>query len=230
MWDSLRDEFESTGRLWVRKSLSDTSIAAFDMVADLGAKVGKRLRPGPVLANGLSNTGELSKILSKLAPSQPSSLVPVRVIAFNKTQDNNWGVPWHQDRVIAVAERHDVVGFGNWSQKSGLWHCEPPVEILDQMFFVRIHLDDADKENGVMRIAVGSHQKGVVPVSCTDEVVKSCVIEDCVAMRGDILILKMLMLHSSLPSKVSIPRRVLRVDYAPSRLLPKPLEWTAIGS
>jgi hypothetical protein len=26
---------------------------------------------------------------------------PVRAILFDKTADNNWGVPWHQDRTIA---------------------------------------------------------------------------------------------------------------------------------
>ena len=30
---------------------------------------------------------------------------PVRVIAFNKTEGNNWTLPWHQDRVVALRER-----------------------------------------------------------------------------------------------------------------------------
>lgn len=43
------------------------------------------------------------------------NLRPTRVVTFDKSETANWGVPWHQDRVIAVQERHDVDGFENWS-------------------------------------------------------------------------------------------------------------------
>lgn len=87
---------------------------------------------------------------------------PVRVVVFDKTPQQNWGVPWHQDRVIAVKARHDVPGYHNWSQKCGVWHCEAPSAVLGQMLFLRLHLDPTDAGNGAMEIALGSHRAGAV--------------------------------------------------------------------
>jgi len=152
-------------------------------------------------------------------------LIPVRVVAFNKTGDSNWGVPWHQDRVIAVTERHENPAFKNWSRKNGVWYCEPPAEILNQMFFVRVHLDDNTPENGGMKISLGSHKRGVVPAAEAQKIAEGFPFENCNASRGDVLVLKMLTLHASSPSTLSSPRRAFRIDYAPADLLPAPLAW-----
>lgn len=82
------------------------------------------------------------------------------VVSFDKNEIANWGLPWHQDRVIAVAQKHDVPGFENWSEKRGQWHCEAPVGILNEMLFVRVRLDNQSAENGAMEIAPGSHRYG----------------------------------------------------------------------
>ncbi|MBV1867049.1 MAG: phytanoyl-CoA dioxygenase family protein [Marinosulfonomonas sp.] len=149
---------------------------------------------------------------------------PVRIISFNKSETTNWGVPWHQDRVIAVKQQHDIHGFGNWTRKSGIWHCEPPQESLDRMLFVRLHLDDTDATNGAMRVAVGSHRTGIILSAESEAAANRFPLEICDAKRGDIMILKMLTLHSSKPSKVTTQRRVLRIDFA-SFDLPEPLKW-----
>jgi len=88
-------------------------------------------------------------------------------------------VPWHQDRVIAVHDRQEVTGFKNWSQKSGIWHCEPPREILDQMIFVRVHLDDTLSENGAMEIALGSNKAGIVAANKAAHVAAQYPLEIC---------------------------------------------------
>lgn len=41
----------------------------------------------------------------------------VRILLFNKTQNQNWFVPWHQDRTIAVQQRHEMPGYLNWTRK-----------------------------------------------------------------------------------------------------------------
>jgi hypothetical protein len=64
---------------------------------------------------------------------------------------------WHQDRAIAVRDRVDVPGFGPWSVKAGLVHVEPPVDILERMLAVRLHLDDCGEDNGPLRVLPGSH-------------------------------------------------------------------------
>ncbi|MCB1356851.1 MAG: phytanoyl-CoA dioxygenase family protein [Maritimibacter sp.] len=168
----------------------------------------------------MSADGALLRAVRRLAPEA----VPVRIVAFNKSESANWGVPWHQDRVIAVAGRAEVAGYRNWTRKSGTWHCEPPLSALDDMLFVRVHLDDTDGSNGAMQIAVGSHAGGIVLSATAEQVANTYPVETCDAKRGDVLILKMLTLHASSPARVQSGRRVLRIDFA-SRDLPAPLSW-----
>mgnify|MGYP000002586514 FL=1 len=217
---SLKDEFEKCGRVWLRNAVSNEDLALFDRATDASAKAGQRLDMSMALREALSEDSTLVSAVRLLAPRT----FPVRIVAFNKSESANWGVPWHQDRVIAVAERADVAGYVNWTNKSGIWHCEPPESILDEMLFVRVHLDDTDQTNGAMEIAVGSHAEGVVEFARANTAASSYPIETCSAKRGDVLILKMLTLHASKPAKVKSGRRVLRIDFSPSHL-PSPLAW-----
>ena len=182
-----------------------------DQACALDEKAGARL--------GLEG---LVRPLSKLASLL--SAKPVRIVAFNKNKDANWGVPWHQDRVIAVKARHEVEGFSNWSQKAGAWHCEPPLPILKRILFVRVHLDDTDADSGAMEIARGSHKEGMVGAADAAEIAGRYPVEQCIAKRGDVLVLKMLTLHRSTPAKIPTSRREVRIDFAGFDL-PKPLAW-----
>ena len=215
------DELETTGRLWLRGCLNERQMAPFDRGFGAKGRPGARLDAGATAPGMLGPATPLTRRISQILVGAQ----PVSVVAFDKTPDSNWGVPWHQDRVIAVAQRHDLPGFGNWSRKAGIWHCEPPANILDQMLFVRVHLDDTDSDNGAMEIALGSHRKGLVPADQAQDTAEALPTEVCLAKRGDVLILKMLVLHRSLPSKRPSSRRTIRVDYA-AQPLPPPLSWT----
>lgn len=125
-----------------------------------------------------------------------------------------------------MAEREQVEGFANWTRKSGVWHCEPPVSVLDQMLFVRVHLDANDHTNGAMKVAVGSHERGLVPAAKAQGIAECYPIEICDAARGDVLVLNMLTLHSSEPSQTGDSRRALRMDFAAFDL-PAPLRWVS---
>lgn len=50
----------------------------------------------------------------------------VRGIFFDKTENANWPVLWHQDLSLAVTERRELPGWGNWSVKRGVPHVQPP--------------------------------------------------------------------------------------------------------
>lgn len=221
----LRAEFENTGRLWFRNAVSEQDLMHFDQAAEMPSKAGQRLRSSASLNGALAKSGSLMRVIAQL----DQRAKPVRVVAFNKSQETNWGVPWHQDRVVAVADKHEQSGYKNWGQKSGTWHCEPPQSILDDMLFVRVHLDDTDQENGAMEIALGSHAKGIVPAGDAETEAMRYPIETCQALRGDVLVLKMLTLHGSRPSTTQRSRRVLRIDFA-SAELPDPLRWAGFGN
>lgn len=151
---------------------------------------------------------------------------PVRVVAFDKTEANNWTLPWHQDRVVALRPRVETPGFTNWTNKAGIWHAEPPIELLERMIFARIHLDPADTENGCLQLALGTHARGKIAAADADGIASSALLENCVARRGDVLLAKALILHRSSPSRVSTGRRAIRIDYC-AEDLPAPLEWAA---
>lgn len=217
----IEEEFETHGRVWFRNAISASDLALFDEATAVTAKAGQRLGTSKALDAALSRDSSLGNAIRRL----DHKAEPVRVVAFNKSEKANWGVPWHQDRVIAVNEKTDTAGYSNWTNKSGTWHCEPPQSVLEHMLFVRVHLDDTDRSNGAMEIAVGSHKGGIVSSAEAETAAKAYPIEVCEARRGDVLILKMLTLHASKPAKVQSGRRVLRVDYA-SFQLPSPLSWS----
>ncbi|MEX0340264.1 MAG: phytanoyl-CoA dioxygenase family protein [Arenibacterium sp.] len=217
---TLREELEENGRAWFRNAISERDLELFDRSTAVASRAGQRIDRSNILVQALSDSSSLLKTVRKL----DSNARPVRVVAFNKSGNANWGVPWHQDRVVSVKNKADIAGFGNWTKKSGIWHCEPPQSVLEKMLFVRVHLDDTDYQNGAMEIAVGSHVDGVIPAKRAEATALKYPREYCVAKRGDVLVLKMLTLHCSKPAIDQSRRRVLRIDFASSRLR-APLEW-----
>ena len=83
----------------------------------------------------------------------------VRGIYFDKHENANWKVAWHQDLTIAVRERVEVDGYGAWSIKARIHHVQPPVTVLENMLTVRVHLDHTEESNGALRVLPGRHIK-----------------------------------------------------------------------
>jgi ectoine hydroxylase-related dioxygenase (phytanoyl-CoA dioxygenase family) len=152
--------------------------------------------------------------------------IPVRGILFDKVPGANWKVPWHQDLTIAVAERHEVDGFGPWSMKAGVLHVQPPACVLEKMLTVRIHLDACGRENGALRVVAGSHRLGRLPEEMAARLGTEGPVHDCEAGAGDALLMRPLLLHASSASENPLHRRVIHVDYAAAEL-PDGLRWFA---
>jgi hypothetical protein len=152
---------------------------------------------------------------------------PVRAVLFDKTADANWAVAWHQDRVIAVKERREVEGFGLWSRKGGAIHVTPPLDVLEQMVTLRIHLDPCGADNAPLRVALGSHRLGRVPADRTAAIAAGHRQCDCLAQTGDVWAYATLILHTSARAAAPSRRRVLQVDYA-ALDLPGGLEWAGV--
>lgn len=92
------------------------------------------------------------------------------------------------------------------------------------MLAIRIHLDDANDQNGALEILSASHRFGRVPASQTSAIVAQSSPISCDAKTGDILIMKMLTLHRSKSSNSVTDRRAIRIDYS-ADILPPPLRW-----
>jgi hypothetical protein len=148
----------------------------------------------------------------------------VRALLFDKTPKTNWKVVWHQDRTVALAEHPAEGTDGTFTKKDGVWHALVGPEVMDHMLAIRLHLDDCREENGALRVIPGSHRRGVL---APGEIGRLCaagserVIE---ARRGEMLLLRPLLLHASGRSLTPRHRRVLHLEYA-ACALPPGLRW-----
>ena len=149
----------------------------------------------------------------------------VRSVLFSKSLERNWLVTWHQDLSIAVQKRVNVAGYINWSTKGCIPHVQPPLEVLNQMATVRIHLDDADQNNGTLVLAPGTHKLGRIPASEAAGAAARNSEYVCTMKAGDALLFSPLLLHASRRAKTSCPRRVIHLEYS-TAILPKPLQWS----
>ncbi|HVO96487.1 MAG TPA: phytanoyl-CoA dioxygenase family protein [Bryobacteraceae bacterium] len=199
-------------------------------IATLIAATGSHLEHGRggirnLLALGaVARLAESQAIRDLVEPVLGADARAVRGTLFDKTPDANWKVPWHQDLSIAVQQRVDLDGYGPWSVKAGVVHVQPPVDILEKMLAVRIHLDDCHEENGVVRVIPGSHAIGRLSVEKIGEITAIARSVSCPVRAGGVLLMRPLLLHASSASSVPSHRRVIHVDYA-SAELPAGLSW-----
>ncbi len=146
----------------------------------------------------------------------------VKSIYFDKPGASNWFVAYHQDLTIAVDKRAEVPGFGPWTVKQEQYAVQPPLDILENMFTLRIHLDETDENNGALRVVPGSHSKGVYRAASIDWTVET---EDtCAVPQGGVMVMKPLLLHASGRTMNGKNRRVLHIEFC-NRELPAPLQW-----
>ena len=217
----LQDELETLGRVWLRKAFRPDQVDRMARICGVGSFPGARLKVSKELLRILADCSVLAHCLASI----DMDAAPVRLVAFNKTRSANWAVPWHQDRVIAVAEKADAPGYSNWVSKGAFWHCEPPLSLMRRMVFVRINIDACDESNGALELALGSHRHGRVAAGQAAGIASASGIEVCHAEPGDILVAKALVLHRSRSANIPEQRRALRLDYTNRRLLNSQLRW-----
>jgi hypothetical protein len=215
---------ERDGVLVCERILSPETIDQIRLHFDAinSGRAGSRQFDVPEMIMDLIGPGGLLGALAAQQAGQAAT--PVRVLLFDKTPASNWAVSWHQDRTIAVKQRADVEGYGPWSVKGGVVHVEPPVAILQNMLTLRVFVDDCLEDNGPLEIVAGSHRHGRLPErDLGDAVVGGAAFVAC-GRAGDVLVMKMLAVHSSKRAVSPSHRRVLHIDYATIGL-PSPLEW-----
>jgi len=171
----------------------------------------------------LAHSSLLMDITQKHLSGEPRL---VRAIYFDKSPEHNWFVTWHQDRTVAVSGRFDMEGWGPWSLKAGAWHVQPPIDVLESMVTVRIHLDAATPANGCLKIAEGSHRLGLIPSGQVGEQVAKHNIAYCATPAGGAVVMRPHVLHASEKSSTNASRRVLHFEYS-SFQLPPGISWAA---
>ncbi|HVW97386.1 MAG TPA: phytanoyl-CoA dioxygenase family protein [Mucilaginibacter sp.] len=143
-------------------------------------------------------------------------------IYFDKPGNSNWFVAWHQDLTISVDKRSDIDGYGPWTVKLNQFAVQPPLEMLEDNFTVRIHLDDTDENNGALNVIPGSHKKGIWRVDKIDYDRENPV--SCNVQAGGINIMRPLIMHSSARTVSNRQRRVIHIEFSQATL-PLTLAW-----
>ena len=93
---------------------------------------------------------------------------------------------------------------------------------------VRVHLDDNGSENGPLRVVPRSHTLGRIAAGECIAPRRSYGEVECHVVRGDALVIKPLILHSSSKAKGTHRRRVLHFVFGPPEL-PYGLEWAQMA-
>ena len=138
----------------------------------------------------------------------------IRAIVFDKSSTANWLVPWHQDKTVAVDRKVDVPGWGPWSIKEGVQHVQPPIDVLESILTIRIHLDDTTVKNGCVKVIPGSHKQRILDQDEILEMSRTCDPYYCEVPAGGALVMRPLIVHSSSKSESGERRRVLHLEYS----------------
>lgn len=147
----------------------------------------------------------------------------VKSIYFDKPEKSNWYVAYHQDLTISVDKKVELENFGPWTTKHNQFAVQPPLDLLENIFTIRIHLDDTDENNGALKVVPKSHAKGIYrPETINWDVEKEDI---CSVEKGGIMIMKPLLLHGSNRTTNGKKRRVIHIEFS-DRELPEVLNWS----
>jgi ectoine hydroxylase-related dioxygenase (phytanoyl-CoA dioxygenase family) len=196
----------------------DTSKPTFRKTADLFA-VRQFIKEVPETKALIFN----DRLLSIISQLFGDNYFLTKSIYFDKPEGSNWFVAYHQDLTISVDKKLDVEGFGPWTTKQNQFAVQPPLEILENSFTIRIHLDDTDENNGALKIIPKSHLKGIYRPETIDWTVETETI--CKVKKGGIMIMRPLLLHASNRTTNNNKRRVIHLEWS-NRSLPDTLQWS----
>jgi ectoine hydroxylase-related dioxygenase (phytanoyl-CoA dioxygenase family) len=144
-------------------------------------------------------------------------------IYFDKPEKSNWFVAYHQDLTISVDKKIEIENYENWTTKQNQFAVQPPKEILEQNFTIRIHIDKTTKENGALKVLNKSHKKGIVRTENIE--IENQIETICEVEKGGIMIMKPLLFHASNKTTNNQRRRVIHIEFS-NQKLPNELEWS----
>ncbi|WP_144283929.1 phytanoyl-CoA dioxygenase family protein [Chryseobacterium echinoideorum] len=147
----------------------------------------------------------------------------VKSIYFDKPEKSNWYVAYHQDLTISVDKKLELENFGSWTTKQNQFAVQPPLDILENIFTIRIHLDDTDENNGALKVVPKSHVKGIYRPETIDWNVETETL--CNVEKGGIMLMKPFLLHGSNRTTNGNKRRVIHIEFS-DRDLPDNLNWS----
>lgn len=196
---------------------SDTGNETFRKSTELFA-IRQFLKEVPKAVEFIFNSNLKSLLNHLLGPNY----FVVKSIYFDKPPSSNWYVSYHQDLTISVDKKLPIEGYGPYTVKQNQFAVQPPVDILENIVTIRIHLDDTDEGNGALKVIPGSHAKGIYRPENIDWTTEKESI--CSLLKGGVMVMKPLLLHSSSRTTTGKKRRVIHIEFS-NHELPNELNW-----
>ncbi|MDO3626328.1 phytanoyl-CoA dioxygenase family protein [Mucilaginibacter sp. BT774] len=150
----------------------------------------------------------------------------VKSIYFDKPERSNWFVTWHQDLTISVDKKVDLPGYTSWTSKHNQFAVQPPIEILEDNFTIRIHLDDTNEDNGALKVLPGSHLKSIYRPENIDWSIENEAV--CNVKRGGVMIMRPLLMHASDRTVNEQKRRVMHIEFSRAELSGE-ISWSELS-
>ncbi len=200
----------------------DTSKPIFRKSKDLFA-IRQFLKEIPEIMPLLFNAN-LEKIIREIGGND---CFIIKSIYFDKPETSNWFVSYHQDLTISVDKKESIKGFKFWTTKHNQFAVQPTLDILENIFTIRIHLDDTDEKNGALKVVQKSHLKSIYRPETIDWNIEKEVI--CNVDSGGIMLMKPLLLHGSNKTLNNKKRRVIHIEFS-NKILPNNLNWSEYSS
>lgn len=200
----------------------DTSKPIFRKTDDLFA-IRQFVKEFPEIKALLFNDN-LKKIITEIGGK---NCFVVKSIYFDKPEKSNWFVAYHQDLTISIDKKIEMEGFGPWTVKQNQFAVQPTLDILENIFTIRIHLDDTDENNGALKVIGKSHTKSIYRPETIDWNLEKESI--CSVNSGGIMLMKQLLLHGSNRTQNNKRRRVIHIEFS-NKDLPKNLNWSELAT
>lgn len=208
---------EEVGRIINVLDHIDTTRENFRKSEDLFA-IRQFLKEIPEIKDLIFN-GNIKKVVKEIFGEK---YFVVKSIYFDKPETSNWYVAYHQDLTISVDKKLELSGFGPWTTKQNQFAVQPPLNVLENIYTIRIHLDDTDENNGALKVVPTSHAKGIYRPETIDWTVETE--EICNVEKGGIMLMKPLTLHGSNRTTNGKKRRVIHIEFSDMEL-PEVLQW-----
>ena len=163
-------------------------------------------------------TNNIKSIIKKIF--SPEYFI-VKGLYFDKPPLSNWFVAYHQDLSVSVSNKNDSSAYKGWTIKDNQFGVQPPLTILENIYTIRIHLDDCTAQNGALHVVPGSHKKGVYKSETIGWLKEEVV---CEVPKGGVMLMRPLLLHASHKSTAAANRRVLHIEFCNTEL-PDSIYW-----
>jgi len=230
-WNPYKTEVEANGFAVIDTIYTDREIGEIISVIEKTEARGETFRKSADLFAIRQFLKEIPDVLPLLLNSRLKDVIStvfgsdyfvVKSIYFDKPAASNWFVAYHQDLTISVDQKSDIQNFGPWTVKQNQFAVQPPLQILENIYTIRIHLDETNKDNGALKVVPQSHSKQIYrPETINWETETETI---CNVNKGGIMIMKPLLLHSSGRTINNGRRRVIHIEFS-SAQLPEPLQW-----